>query len=322
MQQRHLGTSGLSVSALALGTMGWGSEVSPDDARDLLRAYTDGGGTVLDTAAGYADGASEEIIGALLASDLPREDVVLVTKAGISRRSGERVVDTSRGSLMRQLDASLLRLGTDCVDLWLVHTWSEEAPLAETMSALEWAVSSGRAAYVGVSNYGGWQTARGYSLLEQSRVPLVANEVEYSLLERSAERDLVPAALALGVGLLAWAPLAGGVLTGKYQGGTPRNSRGATATGGSVVRHRGEHTTGVVEALRIAARGLGVTPTEAALAWVRDRPAVGSVVVGARTPSQLQTVVASDTLVLPGELVAALDDVSSSTQARSGSSTS
>lgn len=311
MRQRRMGTSGLSVSRLALGTMTWGRTTDVEGARDQLRMFLDAGGNLVDTAHGYSDGASEEIIGRLLDDGVDREDVVICTKSGISRRSGQRVVDTSRHSLLRQLDTSLERLGTDHVDLWLVHTWSDESPLAETLSALEWAVATGRARYVGVSNFSGWQSARAFSLLEQSRVPLVANEVEYSLVHRHPEPDLLDAAQALGFGILPWSPLGRGVLTGKYRHGVPADSRAASRDFPRfTARYLDDRSTAVVEALAIAARGLEVSAAEVALAWVRDRPGVVSPVVGARTTAQLRTSLASEDLELPAELVAALDEVS------------
>lgn len=306
-----MGHSGLSVSRLALGTMTWGRATEPETASEQLRTFLDAGGNLVDTAHGYGDGASEEILGRLLEDEVSRDDVVICTKAGISRRSGERVVDTSRHALLRQLDTSLDRLGTDHVDLWLVHTWSDEVPLSETLSALEWAVSTGRARYVGVSNYSGWQAARAMSLLEQARVPLVANEVEYSLVNRTPEPDLTEAAQALGFGLLPWSPLGRGVLTGKYRNGIPADSRAASRDFPRfTARFLDEHSTAVVEALVIAAKGLDVTPAEVALAWVRDRPGVVSPIVGARTTTQLRTSLASESLELPAELVEALDEVS------------
>ena len=306
-----MGSSGLSVSRLALGTMTWGRTTDEEGAREQLHTFLEAGGNLVDTAHGYSDGASEEIIGRLIDDDVQREDLVICTKAGISRRSGHRVVDTSRHSLLAQLDTSLERLGTDHVDLWLVHTWSDEAPLAETLSALEWAVNTGRARYVGVSNFSGWQSARAMSLLEQARVPLVANEIEYSLVNRTAEPDLLGAALALGFGLLPWSPLGRGVLTGKYRNGIPADSRAAsTDFPRFTARYLDDHSTSIVEALAIAAKGLEVSPTEVALAWVRDRPGVVSPVVGARTTAQLRTSLASERLELPEELVAALDEVS------------
>jgi aryl-alcohol dehydrogenase-like predicted oxidoreductase len=306
-----MGSSGLSVSRLGLGTMTWGRSTDFETAREQLRTFVDAGGTLVDTAHGYSDGAAEEFLGRLIEDEVARDEVVICTKAGISRRTGQRVVDTSRHSLLSQLDTSLERLGTDHVDLWLVHTWSDEVPLTETLSALEWAVSTGRARYVGVSNYTGWQSARALSLLEQARVPLVANEVEYSLVNRSAEHDLLGAAQALGFGLLPWSPLGRGVLTGKYRNGIPADSRAASRDFPRfTARYLDDRSAGVVEALAIAAKGLDVSPAEVALAWVRDRPGVVSPIVGARTPAQLRISLASEELELPEELVAALDEVS------------
>lgn len=306
-----MGRSGLSVSRLGLGTMTWGGSTSPEDARDQLEAFLAAGGDLVDTAHSYGGGASEELLGTLIGDVVARDDLVLCAKSGISRTSGERVVDTSRGTLVRQLDASLRRLSTSHVDLWLVHTWSDNAPLEETLSALEWAVSSGRARYVGVSNYSGWQMARAVSLLENVRVPLVANEVEYSLLNRVAEDEVVPAAGALGVGLLPWSPLGRGVLTGKYRHGIPADSRAAS---GEFSRFAGSYlddtSAQIVEAVATAARGLSVTPAEVALAWVRDRPGVVAPIVGARTATQLRAVLVSEDLELPDEIVRALNDVS------------
>src|SRR4051794_35770257 len=152
MEQRAVGRSGLRVSRLGLGTMTWGRGTDEHEAADQLKAFLEAGGTLLDTAAGYGDGESERLIGGLIGSLVDREDVVLATKAGISRRTGERVVDTSRRALLDALDASLRRLGTDRVDLWQVHTWSDETPLDETLAAVDTAVSSGRTRYAGVSN--------------------------------------------------------------------------------------------------------------------------------------------------------------------------
>jgi aryl-alcohol dehydrogenase-like predicted oxidoreductase len=311
MQHRRLGSSGLIVSALALGTMTWGNSVDIHEAAEHVRTFAEEGGTLIDTAYGYGGGAAETMLGTILREAGVRDDLVICTKAGISRSDGERRVDLSRRGLMRQLDASLHRLGTDHVDVWLAHTWSEEVPLAETLSALEWAVTTGRARYVGVSNYSGWQSARAASLLEQARVPLVANEVEYSLVRRDVEAEVAPAAEALGFGLLAWSPLGRGVLTGKYRHGIPSGSRaGSPDFPNFAARFLDEQGARVVEGLVTAGQGLGVSPAEVALAWVRDRPGVTAPIVGVRTGSQLRTALASADLVLPAEIEQALDDVS------------
>ena len=313
MQQRSVGATGLKVSRLGLGTMTWGRDTDEHEARDQLIAFTEAGGTLLDTAAGYGDGASEELIGTLIGDVVSRDEVVLATKAGISRRTGERVTDTSRGTLLTTLDASLARLRVDHVDLWQVHVWTDETPVEETLSALELAVSSGRASYVGISNYTGWQTAQAatWQRAFPGRTPLASTQVEYSLLNRQVEHEVLPAAQALGLGVLPWSPLGRGVLTGKYRTGTPSGSRAASEHFarfvGAYLDDRGR---GIVEAVARAADGLGWSPLEVSLAWVRDRPGVTAPIVGARTAAQLDGVLGVEELTLPPEIVAALDDVS------------
>lgn len=309
---RRVGSSGLRIAPLALGTMTWGNSVDRHEAADHVRAFLDAGCSLVDTAYGYGGGDAETCIGEMLDQVVSREDLVICTKAGIDRVGDERRVDVSRRNLMHQLDMSLQRLRTDHVDLWLVHTWSDEAPLSETLSALEWAVTTGRARYVGVSNYSGWQSARAFSLLEQSRIPLTLNEIQYSLVARDAETEALQAAEALGFGVLAWSPLGRGVLTGKYRSGVPAGSRATSADFPAFTeRFLTDHSVRVSEAVVMAARGLGVSPSEVALAWVRDRPGVSAPIVGARTSAQLRTALDSLDLTLPPEIVDALDDVSS-----------
>ncbi len=291
--------------------MGWGAGTPVEEARDHLKIYLAAGGNFVDTAHGYANGASEETLGAMVGHLVPRDELVICTKAGMSRRTGTRVVDTSRRTLMNHLDTSLERLGTPYVDLWLVHTWSDDTPLDETLSALEWAVTSGRARYVGVSNYSGWQAAHAATLLSARRIPLIANEIEYSLLHRVPEDELAPAAEALGFGLLPFSPLGRGVLTGKYRHGIPADSRAASREyNGLAGLNLSEESGQIVDAVAIAARGMNVSPAEIALAWVRDRPGVVAPIVGTRTTAQLRTALASENLELPVELTNALDDVS------------
>jgi len=310
MQQRYVGASGLRVSSLALGTMTWGRDTDEHEAREQLAAFLQAGGTLVDTADGYGDGMAEELIGGLLPGLASRGDVVLCTKAGLGSRAG--AVDTSRRALLAALDTSLARLGTDYVDLWLVHAWSDDVPLDETLSALEWAVSTGRARYVGVCNYGGWQSARAATLAEvRGTTPLVAHQVEYSLLARQAESEVVGAAQALGLGLLAWSPLGRGVLTGKYRHGTPADSRAASPHLAAFVEHHlDDRSRRIVDAVVTAADGLGCSPAEIALAWVRDRPGVVAPVVGARTAAQLRGTLTSAEVHLPPEIRDALDEVS------------
>ncbi|HVN13404.1 MAG TPA: aldo/keto reductase [Kineosporiaceae bacterium] len=311
MEERLVGRSGLRVSRLGLGTLTWGRDTDEHEAADQLKEFVDAGGTLVDTAASYGEGAAEELLGSFVGALVPRSELVLSTKAGVSRHGGVRRLDASRRALLADLDASLHRLATDHVDLWLVHAWSDEVPLDETLSALQHAVATGRARYVGFSNYSGWQTARAVSLLERSGGAAVATEMEYSLVQRGIEREVVPAAQALGLGLLAWSPLGRGALTGKYRTGTPADSRGASPHLSAFVgQYLDAGSRRVVDAVVTAADGLGCSPVEVALAWVRDRPGVASVLVGARTAAQLQASLGSEEVELPPQIIAVLDEVS------------
>ena len=313
MQQRSVGSTGLKVSRLGLGTMSWGRDTDEHEARDQLIAFAEAGGTFVDTAAGYSDGDSESLLGTLIGDVMSRDELVLATKAGISRRSGERVTNTSRGVLLSSLEGSLKRLGVDHVDLWQVHIWTDETPLEETLSALDFAVSSGRASYVGISNYTGWQTAQAatWQRAVPGRAPIASTQMEYSLLNRSIEAEVLPACEALGLGVLPWSPLGRGVLTGKYRTGTPSDSRGASKVYSNFVgAYLDDRSARIVDAEVRAAEGLGWTPMEVALVWVRDRPGVTAPIVGARTAAQLRGALDLEDKTLPEELVQALDDVS------------
>ncbi|TQL68821.1 aryl-alcohol dehydrogenase-like predicted oxidoreductase [Nocardioides albertanoniae] len=314
MQSRLLGATGLRVSSLALGTMTWGSVTDEHEAREQLTGFTQAGGTLVDTAAAYGDGASESLLGSLLADgSVARDEIVLATKGGITWRGGNRGVDTSRGALLSGLDASLKRLGVDHVDLWQVHVWSPDVPFEETLSALDLALSSGRASYVGVSNYNGWQTAQAatWQRAVPGRATLASTQVEYSLLARDIEYETLPAAEAMGMGVLAWSPLAGGVLTGKYRTGTPSQSRGADPAFASRVEiYEEDRSRGIITAVAKAAEGLEWTPLQVSLAWVRDRPGVTAPILGARTAAQLKEALSVADLTLPPEIALALDDVS------------
>ncbi len=314
MQQRHLGRTGLKVSRLGLGTLTWGRDTDEHEARDQLIAFTEAGGTLVDTAAGYGDGASEELIGSLIGDVVARDDLVIATKAGINRARGGRATNASRGYLISTLDASLRRLGVDHVDLWQVHTWVEDTPLEETLSALDYAVSTGRAAYVGVSNYTGWQSAQAatWQRAVPGRAVLASTQVEYSLVNRRIEHEVLPAAEALGLGVLPWSPLGRGVLTGKYRSGTPADSRAASPHFSSFVgSYLTDRHARIVEAVARAAEGLEWSPLEVALTWVRDRPGVTAPIVGARTAAQLRGSLSVEDCELPPQIVTALDDVSS-----------
>ncbi|MGI8531710.1 MAG: aldo/keto reductase [Geodermatophilaceae bacterium] len=313
MEQRTLGRSGLVVGRLALGTMTWGRDTDEDDAAAQLRAFVAAGGTLVDTADVYVAGESERILGRLLQEVVPQDDVLIATKAFGATGPTAMGRGSSRSHLLSALDASLRRLGVDHVDLWQLHAWDEATPLEETLAAVDTAVDSGRVRYVGVSNFSGWQSAQAatWQRAWPGRAPLVSTQMEYSLLQRGVEREVIPACRALGLGLLPWSPLGRGVLTGKYRYATPSDSRGASAhLKGFVEDLLGEDSAGVVEAVATAADGLGTSPLAVALAWVRDRPGVTAPVVGARTVGQLLGSLAAEDLELPAEIRAALDDVS------------
>jgi aryl-alcohol dehydrogenase-like predicted oxidoreductase len=312
MKQRRLGTTGLYVSHLALGTMSWGRETDEDDAASQLIAYVDAGGTLVDTADVYTEGESERILGRLLKGVVSRDDVIVATKA-VMVRGADRDRNASRHHLLAALDASLQRLGLDHVDLWQMHAWDPRTPLEETLAALDTAVSSGRTRYVGISNYSGWQTAKAaaWQRAAPGRAPIASTQMEYSLLQRGIEREVIPAAINLGIGVLPWSPLGRGVLTGKYQTGTPMDSRGASEGYSRFISpYLDERSSRVVDAVLTAADGLGVSPLAVALAWVRDRPGVTAPIVGARSTGQLKGSLDADATVLPDEIRKALDDVS------------
>ncbi|GAB3345539.1 aldo/keto reductase [Modestobacter lapidis] len=313
MEQRALGRSGLVVSRLGLGTMTWGRDTDEDEAAMQLTAFVDAGGTLVDTADVYADGASERTLGRLLADVVPRADVLVATKAVGRTGRGPMGRGASRGHLLAALDASLRRLGLDHVDLWQLHAWDDATPLEETLAACDAAVTSGRTRYVGVSNFTGWQTAQAatWQRAWPGRVPLVSTQMEYSLLQRGIEREVIPAAEALDLGVLPWSPLGRGLLTGKYRYSTPGDSRGASPQWGRFIDSlRSSTTDRVVEAVCTAADGLGTTPLAVALAWVRDQPGVVAPIVGARTAQQLQASLDAEEVRLPPAICTALDDVS------------
>lgn len=313
MEMRVLGNSGLRVSRLALGTMTWGRDTDEHEAAEQLKAYLDAGGNFIDTAASYGDGDSERVIGGFLETLVPRDQLILGTKAGISWSSGERTINNSRASLLGDLDRSLSRLGISDLDLWQVHRWDDNVPLDETLSALDYAVSSGRVRYVGVSNFLGWQLARAATLQNPlfGKSPIISIQSEYSLLNRKIEEEVIPASLDLNIGLLAWSPLGRGVLTGKYRNGTPSDSRGASQHFANFVApYLNTRSAKIVDAVSVAAEGLGYSPLEVALAWVRDSYGVSSSIIGARTAAQLRGALTVEEIILPDQVRAALDEVS------------
>jgi aryl-alcohol dehydrogenase-like predicted oxidoreductase len=293
--------------------MTWGRDTDEHEAAEQLRFYLDAGGNFIDTAAVYGNGDAERVLGGFLGVMVPRDQIIIATKAGISFKSGERVVDNSRTSLIADLDRSLSHLRTEYVDLWQIHTWDEKTPLEEVLSALDYAVSTGRARHVGISNFAGWQLARAVTLQNPifGKAPIISTQNEYSLLNRKIEREILPASRELGVGALAWSPLGRGVLTGKYRSGLPSDSRGASPHFSSFIEpYLDERSRKIVEAVMVASDGLGLSPLEVSLAWVRDCPGVTSAIIGARTGAQLRGALSAESVTLPVPVREALDEIS------------
>jgi len=317
VEYRTLGASGTVVSTYALGTMTFGNETDEAGAHEQLDRYVDAGGTLIDTADVYTAGASEEIVGSWLAKSSARDNVVLATKGRFPTGDGQNDVGTSRRHLRRALDASLQRLGVDHVDLYQLHSWDPVTPLQESLSFLEDAVRAGKIAYGGLSNFTGWQLQKACDLIDRHGwSPLVTLQPQYNLLVREIEWEIVPAAQENGLGLLPWSPLGGGWLTGKYS--FDEAPTGATRLGENpdrgveawARRNQNERVRAVVETVRRIAEARGISMAQIALAWLVDRPAVTSVILGARTMTQLDDNLAAADLHLTDEERAQLDEAS------------
>lgn len=314
MEHRALGRSGLRVSRLGLGTATWGTSTRADDARQQLREFVRAGGTLVDTADAYGGGRAEKTVGALLGTVVSRDEIVLATKAAaVAKRDSPFAIDASKQHLLAALDLSLRRLATDHVDLWQLHGWDARNPLDETLDAMDTAVASGRVRHIGVCNYAGWQLAsaacRQAGVTDAAAVASV--QAEYSLLERGIEREVLHAAEHHGVGVLSWAPLGRGVLTGKYLAGVPEERQASWFFNWYVGRFlRESRTESIVAAVVAVADELGVPPAAVALAWVRDRPGVTAAVVGARSVGQLRESLSADRVTLPDDARKRLDEVS------------
>ena len=294
---RLLGHSGLRVSPLALGAMtfgtdwGWGTD--QDDARRIFDTYLDSGGNFIDTANQYTNGTSERFVGEFAAGR--RDELVIATKYTLSSRPGDpNAGGNHRKSMVNSVEESLRRLGTDYIDLLYLHVWDGTTPVEEIMRAMDDLVRAGKVLYLGISDTPAWQVARMQTLAQlRGWAPLVALQVEYSLAERTVERDLIPMAAELGLGVVPWSPLASGVLAGKYTradldhevstnpAGTRKN---VAAANGSLT----ERTLDIAEVVKDVAKQGGHTPSQVALAWTLLNPAVTAPIMGVRTLAQLE----------------------------------
>ena len=311
MELRRLG--GLEISRLGLGTMTWGRDTDENEAAQQLQLFFESGGNLIDTAAVYGDGDAERVLGGFIGTLIKRDDVIIATKAGISVTEGARKISNSRNDLISDLDRSLTRLNVDHVDIWQIHTWDKQTPLEESLSALDYAVTSGKARYAGVCNFNGWQLARSATLQNPlfGKSMITSTQNEYSLLNRKVEEEVLPAAVSMDIGFFAWSPLGRGVLTGKYRNGVPSDSRGASPHFANFVEpYFSDKAKKIVEAVCVAAEGLGFSPLEIALSWVRDAPGVTSTLIGARTGAQLRGILTVEQINLPDQVRLALNEVS------------
>ena len=318
MDYRTLGRSGCAVSSLCLGTMTFGVETDEAGSHEQLDRFVEAGGTLVDTADVYARGQSEEIIGRWFSSRAAdvTDRVVLATKGRFRMGNEPNSLGLSTRHLTRALDASLSRLGLDRVDLYQVHAFDPLTPLEETLRTLDGFIRAGKIAHYGLSNFTGWQLTKTVHLAKALGVaPPVTLQPQYSLIVREIEWEIVPAVLDAGMGMLPWSPLGGGWLSGKYQ--RDQRPTGSTRLGEDPERgmeaydRRGtERTWNIIDAVQKVAEDRGVSMAEVALAWVTDRPAVTSTILGARTKEQLETNLRSAELHLTAEETAALDQAS------------
>jgi len=314
---RTLGRSGLPVSPLTLGTMTMGNTEwgSPDaDSTTIFNAYIDAGGNSIDTADVYSGGRSEELVGQFIAERKLRNRVVLATKYGFSAEAGNPLAGgASRKNMSRAVEGSLRRLGTDYIDLYWLHVWDRVTPAEEVLQGLGDLVRAGKIRYFGFSDIPAWFAAQASALATAHGVPgPVALQLEYSLVERTIEREHVPAARILGLGVVPWSPLAGGFLAGKYR----REGAGATGSG----RLGGSNPFGdskfternwaTLEVLRSVAKELARPLSQVALAWVTRRAGVSTTLLGTRTEKQLQDNLASLEVELTDDAVARLNEAS------------
>lgn len=323
MEYRTLGAGGAAVSAYALGTMTFGKEADEETSFALADDYLAAGGNFIDTADVYSAGVSEQIIGRWLAARSgARDQVVLATKGRFpsgpgADSKGPNSVGTSRRHLRCALDASLARLGVDHIDLYQMHAWDPITPIDETLRFLDDAVTAGKIGYYGFSNYTGWQLTKAvHAAREHGWNAPVTLQPQYNLLVRGIEAEIIPAALDAGLGLLPWSPLAGGWLTGKYRRDT--EPTGATRLGENPergmeawqARNAKERTWRIIDTVVETARSLAAEPSQVALAWLAQQPAVTSVILGARSRDQLAANLAAADVVLDADQLKQLTEVS------------
>jgi len=317
MEYRLLGASGLEVSILSFGTMTLGGEgrfaamgnVQVEEARRHVEICLEAGVNLFDTADMYSSGKSEEVLGQALGAH--RKDIVLATKVFVRMEPGTNKAGLSRRHILEACDASLRRLGTDYIDLYQSHNFDSLTPLDETLRAFDDLIRAGKIRYAGCSNYSGWQLMKALSISERLRISrYVSQQINYSLVARDAERELVPAGLDQRAGILVWSPLQGGLLSGKFRRGQPRPSESRFNTLEVAGTVDDDRLYRIVDVLAEIAGQRGVSVSQVALNWVTRKPGVDTVIIGARNEQQLRDNLAAATWALTEAEVEGLDEVS------------
>uniref|UniRef100_B8HQX0 Aldo/keto reductase n=1 Tax=Cyanothece sp. (strain PCC 7425 / ATCC 29141) TaxID=395961 RepID=B8HQX0_CYAP4 len=316
-----LGRSGLRVSRLALGAMtfgtewGWGAD--QETARQLFNTYVDAGGNFIDTADLYTNGTSESWLGQFVAERNLRDRVVIATKFSYNAQPGNpNAGGNGRKNILRAVEGSLQRLGTDYIDLYILHTWDRITPAAEVMRTLDDLVRSGKVRYIGLSDTPAWYACRCQTLAEgRGYEPLITLQLEYSLLERNIEREFIPLGLELGMGVMVWSPLASGLLSGKYRSaaaGMAGEGRIATMkdSANPAFQKISERNWKIIAELESVAGELGRSMAQVAINWVANRPGIGSVMLGATKLAQLEDNLQALAFQIPTELSDRLEAIS------------
>ncbi|GAA0843389.1 aldo/keto reductase [Bifidobacterium pullorum subsp. gallinarum] len=309
MNYCRLGSSGLKVSKLGLGTNAFGKRADQETSTRIIDHALDHGINFIDTANIYAGSESERIIGQALSGK--RHNVVLATKAGLVNGQGPNERGSSRYHLLQELENSLKRLKTDYVDLYQIHTFDPHTPLEETLRTLDDLISSGKVRYIGASNYAAWEIMKALGISElKGYARYVSTQTSYSLADRTPELELVPLCLDQGVGIIPYFPLAGGILTGKYSQGSSTPSGSRAETDSNFNRFLEDHNLKLGQQVSQLAAEHGHSPSALSLAWLMNRPAVSTVIVGATKTEQLDDNLKSLEIEIDETLGSSLDEVS------------
>lgn len=310
MEYRLLGRSGLAVSELCLGTMTFGGATSEQDSITMIHRYLDAGGNFLDTADVYVGGRSEEITGKAIKGR--REDVVLATKVRFSTAPHVNGAGASRKHILDGVEASLRRLGTDYIDLYQIHVWDHATPIEETLRTLDDLVSSGKVRYIGCSNFLAWQLMKSLAYSDFNRyVRFISIQPQYSLVSREMDREIMSLCLEENVGVIPWAPLGGGFLTGRYTREEPASGRLTAKQGESSWALRAnERNFMILDELKQAAGALGKTPAQTALRWLIQREGITSPIFGASTLEQYEDNIGAAGWHMPQDIWQRLEEVS------------